>query len=186
MLRAGNYEVPSWRALADGARPPEDNELGTTWQQEAAIRVEQQFREQQLFLVLSESERTLLRSQSGRARSRFSVPPTANPAVRFDSQIFECFCCVPSSPLVQRFCQCGRHIDEFGRHRAVCAQAGVLGRGFALESVAARACREGGARDTTNMFVRDLDVDVPNTERRSTHGSRGRRTPSVRRHSIGL
>ena len=40
---------------------------------------------------------------------------------------------------------------------------GVLGRrGFALESAAARICREAGGRVTTNVFVRDLDVAVPN------------------------
>ena len=35
----------------------------------------------------------------------------------------------------------------------------MLGRrGFALESAAARVCREAGARVSTNIFVRDLDV----------------------------
>ena len=35
----------------------------------------------------------------------------------------------------------------------------MLGRrGFAVESVVARTCREGGARVTTHMFVRDMDL----------------------------
>ena len=34
-------------------------------------------------------------------------------------------------------------------------------RGFALESAAAK-CREAGGRVATNLFVRDLDVNVPN------------------------
>ena len=34
-------------------------------------------------------------------------------------------------------------------------------RGFALESVAARICREAGGRVRTNMLVRDMDLDVP-------------------------
>ena len=34
--------------------------------------------------------------------------------------------------------------------------------GFALESAAARICREAGGRVTTNVLVRDLDVAVPN------------------------
>ena len=34
-------------------------------------------------------------------------------------------------------------------------------RGYALESVAARICREAGGRVRTNMFVRDMDLDVP-------------------------
>ena len=35
-------------------------------------------------------------------------------------------------------------------------------RGFAVESVAARICREGGARVVTNMMVRDMDLAAPN------------------------
>ena len=34
-------------------------------------------------------------------------------------------------------------------------------RGWALESVAARICREGGGRVTTNVLVRDLDLALP-------------------------
>ena len=53
-------------------------------------------------------------------------------------------------------------VDFCGHHRAACARAGVLGRrGFALESVAARICREAGGRVRTNMLVRDVDLDVP-------------------------
>ena len=37
--------------------------------------------------------------------------------------------------------------------------AGVLGRrGFALESAAARVCREAGGRVTTNVLVQDMDL----------------------------
>ena len=40
-----------------------------------------------------------------------------------------------------------------------CSTSGVLGRrGCALESAAARICREAGARVSTNIFVRDLDL----------------------------
>ena len=34
------------------------------------------------------------------------------------------------------------------------------GRGFSVESAAARVCREAGARVSTNVFVRDLDPVV--------------------------
>ena len=65
-------------------------------------------------------------------------------------------------PLSVRNCRCGRPLDFCGHHRAACARAGVLGRrGFALESVAARTCREAGGRVRTNMLVRDMDLDVP-------------------------
>ena len=66
-------------------------------------------------------------------------------------------------PLSVRTCRCGRLLDPFGHHRASCSRAGVFGRrGFALESAAARICREGGARVTVNMLVRDMDLLVPN------------------------
>ena len=40
-----------------------------------------------------------------------------------------------------------------------CARAGVLGkRGYALESVVARICREAGGRVATNVVVRELDL----------------------------
>ena len=66
------FEPPSWEALLDGARPPprdpEDHEPGGTrggWQHEAASRVERNFRDRRLMLVMSRSDQALLRSQSG-------------------------------------------------------------------------------------------------------------------------
>ena len=62
-------------------------------------------------------------------------------------------------PPSSRFCRCGLLLDPLGHHRAACGGAGVLGRrAFALESAAARVCREAGARVTTNVMVRDLDL----------------------------
>ena len=41
----------------------------------------------------------------------------------------------------------------------MCANAGVLGRrGWVLENVAARVCREAGGRVRTNLAVRDMDL----------------------------
>ena len=50
------------------------------------------------------------------------------------------------------------HSKFFGPHRASCAEAGVLGRGLALELPAAQVCREGDGRVSTNVMLRDLDV----------------------------
>ena len=62
-------------------------------------------------------------------------------------------------PLSVRSCRCGRLLDTLGHHRAAWATTGVLGlRGWAFESVAARVCREGGARVRANVFVRDMDL----------------------------
>ena len=65
--------------------------------------------------------------------------------------------------LTFRNCRCGLPLDACGHHRAACARAGVLGRRvYALESAAARICREAGGRVTTNVMVRVLDLAVPN------------------------
>ena len=65
-------------------------------------------------------------------------------------------------PLSSRTCRCGRVLDVFGHHRVSCAMAGVLGRrGFAVESISARICREAGGRVSKNVLVRDLDLPVP-------------------------
>ena len=64
-------------------------------------------------------------------------------------------------PLSSRTCLCGRPLDVLGHHRAACSRAGVLAnRGFSVESAVARFCREAGARVSTNLFVRDLDLPV--------------------------
>ena len=55
-----------------------------------------------------------------------------------------------------------------GHHRSACPVAGVLGRrGFPLENVAARICREAGGRVRMNVFVRDLDLpEINNLDER--------------------
>ena len=60
-------------------------------------------------------------------------------------------------PLSVHRCSCGRVLDPFRHHRAACLTVGVLSRrGFAVENAVAQICREGGARVSTNIFVRDL------------------------------
>ena len=88
-----------------------------------------------------------------------------NPVTRLDSFTFRILLCrrlrLPL-PLTKHFCRCGRRTDFYGHHRAACAQSGVLARrGFAVESVVARVCREGRARVSTNTMVRDMDLAVP-------------------------
>ena len=55
-----------------------------------------------------------------------------------------CFCLPPA----------GVAVLSTGHHRPACGTAGVLGRrGWVLESVAARMCREAGGRVRVNVFV---------------------------------
>ena len=62
-------------------------------------------------------------------------------------------------PLSVRTCLCGCLLDVLGHHRAACGRSGVLGRRvFALESAVSQICRESGARVTTNVMLRRLEV----------------------------
>ena len=103
----------------------------------------------------------MFRSQGGPLSSvPFTCFPTS-PLSRIDSSAFRVLLLrrlwLPLPPS-SRSCRCGRLLDVLG-HRAGCAEAGVLGRrGFVLESAAARVCREAGARVTTNVMIRDLDL----------------------------
>ena len=57
--------------------------------------------------------------------------------------------------------RCGLPLDSCGHHRAACAAAGVLRRrGFAVESAAARVCREGGTRVSVDVR-QDMDLARP-------------------------
>ena len=54
---------------------------------------------------------------------------------------------------------CNHLFDIFGHHRAACGLAGVLSRrGCAVESAVGQVCRESGAKITTNVRVRNLDI----------------------------
>ena len=151
------FDIPSWRSLAAGARPPprdpEDHEPGCPrqgWQHEASSRVEQHFRALDLLPRLTDTEKTMLRSQSGPGAGAFLSTTPANPLTRIDSFSFRTLLCRRlrlAIPLSSRICRCGRTIDHFGHHRAACARSGGLARrGFAIESAVARICREGGGR----------------------------------------
>ena len=57
--------------------------------------------------------------------------------------------------------RCGGALDTLG-DRTACPTAGVLGtHGAGLERAGARVCREAGARVASNVFLRDMNVDVP-------------------------
>ena len=109
--------------------------------------------------------------QSGPGARMSLCTTLCNPMTRLDSSTFRVLLCRRLHlllPLTKHICRCGRRTDIYGHHRAVCAQSGVfVRRGFALESVAARVCREGGARVATNVMVRDMDVALQQPLHRS-------------------
>ena len=117
---------------------------------------------------MSENEQAMLRSQSGPLAGAALLATPSNDATRIESHLFRVLLLrrlrLPLPP-VSRTCRCGRPLDSFGHHRAACSRAGVLGRrGFAVESIGARICREGGARVATNVHVRDLDILAPEVQ----------------------
>ena len=167
------WSPPSWTALANGERPeshpPEEFETGARrggWQHEAASRTEQRFRDVELFARLDDTGQALLRSQGGPGAG---LALTACPLCRVTSiepQLFRVLLLrrlhLPL-PLTARHCRCGLPLDSRGHHRAACARVGILGRrGYPLENVVVRICREAGRRVTTNVLVRDLDLAEPN------------------------
>ena len=167
------FAPPSWSNLALGARPPpreaEDLEPGAQrrgWQHEASSRVERRHRSVILFPQLTEADKALTRSQSGTGAGVALTTTPSNLLTRIEPQLFRVLLLrrlrLPL-PLSRRFCRCGRLLDSLGHHRAACSRVGVLGRrGFALESAVAKICREASGKVATNLFVRDLDVNVPN------------------------
>ena len=160
-----DFVPPSWRALADGARPlirDIDNfERGNSdgWQHVVASKSDE------VFASMPDSVVAAVRSQGGSgAGLALSCSPTCR-TTRLEAQLFRVTLLrrlqLPL-PFTERSCRCGLPLDSLGHHRAACARAGVLGkRGWALESIAARICREGGGRVTTNVLVRDLDLALP-------------------------
>ena len=127
-------------------------------------RVERSFRDTVLFPQISEQARALVRSQGGPITGRALAATPSCHLTRIESHLFRVVLLRrlrQRLPLSARSCRCGRPLDAFGHHRAACARAGVLGlRGFAVESVVARICREGGGRVRTNIMLRDLDMEL--------------------------
>ena len=175
-LRDLGFAAPEWRPLATALpRRLAERLPGVLsipeqgWQHDASSIVEQHFLNASIWPQLVPGERALLRSQGGPLSGLpFSALPVS-PQFRFDSDLFRVLLLrrrrLPL-PLFSYSCRCGRPLDCLGHHRASCSRAGVLGRrGFALESAAARVCREAGV--STNIFLRDLDLlGIPATDQR--------------------
>ena len=181
------------RGCARGCEPPspphqldEHEPRGVRgWQHEAASRVEVDHKNRHVFPVLTQTEKALLRAQSGPAAGvAFSMMFHA-----VSSRGSKLICSGPSCSAVSTFpchpcprlCRCGRPLDSYGLHRAACSRAGVGRRGIAVKSAAARICREAV---TPNVLMRDLDVGVPVADTRRLEGG-GRRSAPVWWHAAG-
>ena len=165
------FEPPTWlewrmeraRHPRPRTRTPSDWRAG--WQHEAASRVEAHHRASVIYPGADERERALVRSQSGPLAGVPFSTVSRNYDTRLEPHLFTVLLLrrlrLPLPPTVH-LCRCGSQQDSFGHHRAACAQGGWLARrGFAVEIAAAKVRREAGARVSSNITVRDLDLPAP-------------------------
>jgi hypothetical protein len=177
-LAAAGFEPPPWQELTGSEAAPPATAPATAaaeadwtrgWQRAAAASLD----EADLAGLRSNStptEQALLHSQSGPGASRHLTCLPTNTDTTFSNERFRTLLLrrlrLPL-PLAQASCRCRRFLDHFGDHRAACSTAGVLGRrGVPLEVAAARICREAGARVSTNVMLRDLNLHLPPTDNR--------------------
>ena len=161
-LREMGVRIPPWEALAEGLRPQtsdaehEPCQVSHGWQKYAAQAVHEHHRDHVLWPRLSPDQCALVRSQSGPLAS---VPLTALPVHRvskMDSEPYRVLLLRRLRlllPFTVCTCRCGRPLDAFGHHRAACSTVGVF-----AENAIAQICRERGARVSTNVMLRDLDI----------------------------
>ena len=164
------FAPPTWPELAHGARPPsppadlDPSDCRTGWQHEAASRVEAHHRASVIFPRADKRERALLRSQSG--LQECLSQPFHEVLMHTWSRICLGFCCSAVSAclsLPQLTCV---DVAAFWTPLATIAQRAPRGgllarRGFSVEIAAAKVCREAGARVSSNVMVRDLDLPAP-------------------------
>ena len=161
-------DLPTWEEFAEGMQPQvgEEGQEPTLprhgWQKRAHKCLEDKFVSEEVWPSLSDADRAMAQSHQGPfAAAPFVALPTCRHS-KFDPQVFRVLLRrrlrLPL-PLSSRSCRCGRLLDPLGHQRAGCSEAGVLGkRGFPLEKAAEQVCREAGARVSTNVYVRDMDL----------------------------
>ena len=137
------------------ARPParnvDDFELGSwgpDWQHEASSRTEQHFKDVFFAATLSSSAQAAIRSRGGRAARMALMTCSTCRITTISPQLFcVTLLCRLRLPLhlTVNSCLCGLPLDEFGFTVQRALRLGFLSkRGFALENVVARICREAG------------------------------------------
>ena len=182
-------DLPTWEEFAEGTQPQvgEEGQEPTLprhgWQKRAHKCLEDKFVSDEVWPSLSDADRAMVRSAAP-----FVVLPTCRHST-FDPQVFRVLLRrrlrLPL-PLSSRSCRCGRLLDPLGHHRAGCSEAVVLGkRGYRLEKAAEQVCREAGARVSSNVYVRDMDLARTQRAGQSQVGGGGRRPLSVERFPAG-
>ena len=148
------FEVPSWRSLAVGARPPL-RDLKTMSRvvpdkggNMRFLRESSKISEHLISSRDSQTPRSMLRSQSGPGAGAFLSTTPSNPLTRIDSFAFRTLLCrrlrlaIPLS----RTCRCGHTIDPHGHHRAACVRSGALAPSGIRSGECGRPCLSGRLR----------------------------------------
>ena len=167
-LQEHGWTPPSWAELTQGIYPDpaatnteEETPRTRGWQQQATIPVHTAMYNE-LQAAIPPASQALLQSQAGPFASRAFTTIPYSTEFEYPSHLFRILLLRRLRlhlPLSARSCRCRRPLDPLGDHRAACAQSGVLrARGGPLERAAARICREGGARVTTNTRLADLNI----------------------------
>jgi hypothetical protein len=112
---------------------------------------------------LNKRSRALLLSQSGPMPSKILTIFPRQDETPLNTHYFRTILLrrlrLPLS-LSETHCRRRGALDALGDHRAACSSVDVLGpRGVSLEKIAARICREAGARVSTSTYLRDLNLD---------------------------
>ena len=156
--------IPPWEELAntppERVEEPEPSQPKMGWQQRASRKLEDRFINDTVWPALTDSARALVRSQHG-PLSLFCRRPrrqdwTLNLSAFSCAGDFTCPFPCPCAPADVA-------ANMISLATIVLRVLWVLGkRGCPLECAAAQVCREGGARVSANVPVRDLDLVAHN------------------------
>ena len=167
---AGFGNIPSWRDLRDGARPPQQEDIGfgeweRGWQYHASRVLEQRARDSEVLQAARPAEQAMIRSQSGPGAGRWLYALPTQPATTLPPRLMQ-------TALRRRLrlplevcdlrcsgASCRRPLDVLGDHRAACPRSGLLKRrAKPLERCWARVFREAGASVAENRYLRDTNI----------------------------
>ena len=160
--REGFWWKPSWSDLQGGARPTRQH----GWQYWSSSVSDAHFRERTMLAGRTAARRAHLRSHSGgNAGVALAHCPTA-PEFTIPPHLFRTLLLerlqLPLQ-ITEAECEgCQAPLDPLGRHRASCTRSGrVKRRATAIERMTTRVFREAGACVRQNVFLRDMNINVP-------------------------
>ena len=170
-LSREGFHPPPWEDLMlEEPEPSRNNaEPGQPrkgWQKRAIKQVDVRHLRHSVRPQLTDTAASLLRSQAGPMASAAITAIPSKKEFRLEPQPFHFLLLrrlrLPW-PFSARSCRCGRPLESVATTVQHAGQQGFGGcRGWVLENVAARVCREAGGRVRVNVLVRDMDLHAFN------------------------